>query len=152
MFLKNSNSKKSASQTAGRDRLPSVIVKGMHILGNIIDEDGTIDMDGTLDGNIRCAMLTIRANGVVKGEIQASHVLVYGKINGLIKAKQVSLFAGCRIEGIVMHEQLSIEDGAFIDGKLKRMDRLASEDTEGDDEASDSEKHPKMLENIRLIR
>ncbi|MCE2926122.1 MAG: polymer-forming cytoskeletal protein [Rickettsiales bacterium] len=154
MFLKSSKRTNTSSPTnSGKSPVTlSVISRSMHILGNIVQEDGMIDLDGTLDGNVRCTMLTERANGIIKGEVQADTVLIYGRVEGLIKAKQVSLFAGCHIEGIVMHEQLSIEDGAFIDGKLKRVDKKTSDAEDSSESASFEEKPLKMLENIRLIR
>ena len=149
MFRKSK--KESTVSTARKGSIPSIVARDMHILGNIIHEDGVIDFDGTLDGNIRCDSLTIRANGVITGEIEATNLQVYGHVNGLIKAKNVVLLDGCRIEGTVMHEQLSIEDGAFIDGTCKRTDKTASSELLQNDEDM-PESTAKMLENIRLIR
>lgn len=131
---------------------PTVVGKNMHILGNIVHEGGVVDFNGTLDGNLRCEALTVRADGVINGEIIANSVAVYGKVNGLIKAKNVHLYSGSTIEGIVMHEQICIEDGAFIDGKCKRTDKVASSVSVADFEDEPQEKPVKILENIRLIR
>lgn len=144
MFLKTKPAKK--------DSAPTVIGKNMHILGNIVHEDGVVDFNGTLDGNLRSEALTIRADGVINGEITATTVMVYGKVNGLIKAKNVHLYNGSYIEGIVMHEQLSIEDGAFIDGKCKRTNKLAGGSVAANSDDEPQEKPVKILENIRLIR
>ncbi|MDX2112770.1 MAG: polymer-forming cytoskeletal protein [Alphaproteobacteria bacterium] len=154
MFRKNSKpTRPSSASASGKALVPTIISRDLHMLGNIVHEDGTIDMDGTLDGNLRCRCLTVRPNGVIQGEVQADQVHVYGRVNGLIRAKQVSLFAGCHIEGIVMHEQLSIEDGAFIDGKLKRLDKSAAPASLMLElPEAEEEKPVKMLENIRLIR
>lgn len=154
MFLKTKSHPSKPSQ-GKKEALPSVIAKGTHILGNIIN-DGVVDFDGTLEGNMRCETLTIRPNGVVKGEVTAENIFVYGKVNGLIRAKNVHLHSTCHIEGIVMHESLSIEDGAFIDGKCKRTNKPTSNDSEEspfEDESQDSATPKvKVLENIRLIR
>ena len=125
---------------------PSVISADMNILGNIIS-DGFLDIDGRVEGNVRCASATIRANGKVKGDIVAEHINVYGEVTGLIKAKHVQLFPTARVEGIIMHESLSIQDGAFVDGKFKRTDKVFMDDDfdfEGDDNFD-------TLENLRLI-
>ena len=157
MFLKT-NKTNSSGQSKKETEL-TIIARGMNVLGNIVSE-GIIDCNGIVEGNIRCKMLTIREHGVVKGEITVETVLVYGKVNGLIRAKHVQLFATCSIEGIVMHESLSIEDGAFIDGKCKRTDKpiAVAEPVEipfggaFDDEIPEKVEKSKMLENIRLIR
>ena len=116
---------------AGKKPLPpSVIGPGTHILGNMIS-DAVIDFEGVIDGNIKCQNLTIRAGGVVRGEIVADVVSIYGKVRGLVRARSVNLYASCHVEGIVMHEALSIEDGAFLDGKCKRTNKIYTNDNEG---------------------
>jgi cytoskeletal protein CcmA (bactofilin family) len=156
MFLKNSPSSVPGATTGGskKESTPSIITRDMHMLGNIIS-DGVVDFDGTLDGNIRCNIFTLRSTGAVKGEIVASTVYVYGKVKGLIRAKNVHLYTSCNVEGIIMHEAITIEDGAFVDGKFKRTDRVLTDEEEEND-ASPSEdgalSDAKILENIRLIR
>jgi cytoskeletal protein CcmA (bactofilin family) len=103
----------------------------------------------------------------VNGEIHADNVQVYGRVKGLIKAKTVQLHSTCCVEGIIMHEAISIEDGAIIDGKIKRTNKASSssgampleEEYEEYGEYSDpgvgsgggnSDPH-KMMENIRLL-
>ncbi len=146
MFLKNKASA-SGITAVKKDSIPSVIARDLNILGNIVS-DGVVDFDGRLDGNIRCHTLSVRQHAVINGEVMADNLLVYGKIKGVIRARNVSLFASCRIEGIIMHESISIEDGAFIDGKCKRTDKIEDEDEEYGAESGGS---VKMLENIRLI-
>lgn len=153
MFWKTKpDTKKPAPAKKGA--FPTVVTREMHILGNIVS-DGVIDFDGTIDGNIRCQMLTVRGHGKVNGEIIADTVLVYGKVVGLIRSRHAHLFSSCHIEGIVMHESITIEDGAFIDGKCKRTNKIldVKKPVVEDDEESDSSARPlKVLENIRLIR
>jgi len=160
MFRKNNESnaiaKTSGNNKNKKEAIPSIITRDVNVLGNIVS-DGNIDFDGTLNGNIRCAMLTIRGNGYIKGEVVANCVVVYGKVKGLIRAKNVQLCASCNVEGIIMHEVISIEDGAFIDGKCKRTDKIQTAEDEENDSGDfsfedNSGSEPKMLENIRLIR
>jgi cytoskeletal protein CcmA (bactofilin family) len=132
MFLKNKSNpvaKIAASHT--KDSVPSMISKDFHLLGNIIS-DGVIDFDGKIDGNIRCHTLNVRKNAVINGEIVADDVFVYGKVKGIVRAKNAYLYNGSRIEGIVMHESIAIEDGAFLDGKLKRTDKPETKADESD--------------------
>lgn len=157
MFKKNNSGGTSVMKSSGnrKEQIPSVMTSDVHVLGNIVS-DGNVDFDGTLNGNIRCATLTIRANGFIKGEVVANNVMVYGKVKGLIRAKNVQLFSTCNVEGIIMHETVAIEDGAFIDGKFKRTDKVHTDDEateEGDfvfDETNTVDQ--KLLDNIRLIR
>jgi len=164
MFRKNNNTPHAMMKSSGnksgnkKETIPSIVTQDVNVLGNIVS-DSNIDFDGTLNGNIRCSILTIRENGFIKGEVVANNVFIYGKVKGLVRAKHVHLFAGCNVEGIVMHETLSIEDGAFIDGKCKRTDKIQTAEDEADSDSDtdfvfdDSNTvESKILENIRLIR
>ena len=164
----NSNSKSQPASALGkRGVTPSVIAADMCVLGNIIS-DGMLDIDGKIEGNVRTHTVSIRENGKVKGDVIAEVVHVYGTIEGLVKAKAVMLYGTARVTGTVMHESLMIEDGAFIDGKLKRTDKVFVEDESAallssqasqlleahfdndNDDASDAERI--VLEHLRLIR
>jgi cytoskeletal protein CcmA (bactofilin family) len=152
---------------------PSVLAADLHILGNLIG-DGVIDIDGKIDGNVRAHTVSIRANGCVRGDIIAEIVHVHGEVDGTIKAKSVSLHSTARVVGMVMHEALSIEDGAFVDGQCKRTDKIfvdaegnelpaLSADALADDEISFAPSTPDrmdddaavdvtILNSLRLVR
>lgn len=164
MFRKPNNSLQSVPAKAGaaKKSVPSVVSSDMHVLGNIVAE-GIVDFDGTIDGNIRCMTLVLRHNGKINGEVYADNVQVYGNVRGLIKAKTVQLHSTCCVEGIIMHEAISIEDGAIIDGKIKRSNK-ASSSAAGDaakeseyeeygeyEHVEDDGASPNLLDNIRLI-
>ena len=98
-FLKNNPAGAVTTVTTKgnkKEASPSIITQDVNLLGNIVSE-GNIDLDGTLNGNVRCSILTIRANGYVKGEVVANSVTVYGKVKGLISAKHVQLCASCNV-------------------------------------------------------
>ena len=57
----------------------------------------------------------------IRGEITADYVQVFGKINGQIKAREVVLAKTAHVVGDVLHENLSIEPGAFLEGLCKRI-------------------------------
>jgi len=155
MFSKNKKNSVIKHTSNKKDNTFSILSVDMNIVGNLASE-GDVDFDGTLHGNMRCNCITVRANGQIKGEVVANDVFVYGVVKGLIRAKNVHLFAGSIVEGIIMHETLSIEDGATIDGKLKRTDRLETvtareEGMEFSFDDSSSSTETRMLDNIRLI-
>lgn len=162
MFRKAKNDAAAEKPSKKNSAIPSVVTSDVHLLGNLVSES-IVDFAGTIDGNIQCDVLTLRAEGTVKGEITANVVNIHGTVKGLIKARAVNLLASCKVEGIIIHEQLSIEDGAFVDGKFKRSDRAAEtaklaledrrdQDEDGDEDAGKPLTNTKILENIRLIR
>ncbi len=48
-------------------------------------------------------------------------VRVYGTVNGQIKARAVTLAKSAHVVGNILHENLSIEEGAFLEGHCKRL-------------------------------
>ncbi len=159
---------KAAAISHRKGLIPSVIASGMHVLGNIVS-DGVLDIEGKIEGNVRGQTITIRPEGMIRGDVVADTLHVYGAIEGLIKARNVNLYSEARVSGTIMHESITIEDGALVDGKFKRTDRLAFEDAEprrlvapimeskfSNDNDNGSEDEPseaeiRILENLRLI-
>ena len=168
----NSNAEKTqkaAAVPARKGLSPSVIAAGMHVLGNIVSE-GVLDIDGQIEGNVRGHTICVRPNGLIRGDVVADTVHVYGAIEGLIKAKNVLLYTDARVSGTIMHESITIEDGAFVDGKFKRTDRILMDgedvaiphqlraptidtnfNSDNDNDEAPSEAEIKILENLRLI-
>ncbi len=153
----NESKSQSASSGVGKKSAPSVISADMNVLGSIIS-DGFIDIDGNVDGNVKCDSAVIRTNGSVKGDVIANDVQIYGYVEGLVKAETVSLYHTAQVTGVIMHESLTIEDGAFVDGKFKRMERNAPdevievtrEELEKEDENRD-EPAESVMDNLKLI-
>lgn len=153
--ISSKNNHNSSAQSAKKTpSAPTLIAMDMNILGNLFSE-GITDIDGRVEGNVKAEQITIRPNGKIKGDLSAETVHVYGEVKGLIKAKSVHLYSTCRVEGIIMHESLSIEDGAFVDGKFKRSDKMLSDslmDQTLEDSADSEETNGlKLLGNLRLV-
>lgn len=149
MFQKNNNSGAASSSAKGstmpalRKQPPSVIAADVNLLGNVISE-GMLDVDGRIEGNVKCKAITIRKNGAIIGDVMADSVQVYGRVKGLLKSKEVHLFSTAHVEGVIMHESLSIEDGAFVDGQFKRVENMKQESAMSDAEMD-------ILQNLKLI-
>ena len=172
MFKRSTKTRGAHDSASARSKAmePSVIASNMNVLGNIVS-DGILDIDGQVDGNVRGHYVTVRPNGRIRGDLMAEDVFVHGTVDGLIKAQNVTLFSTAHVRGTIMHETIVIEDGASVDGKLKRTERLAIEDMRAEsvrrnitpaidssfnsdndnDEAPQSEKEIRILENLRLI-
>ncbi len=51
---------------------------------------------------------------------------VYGTVKGVIRARSVFVAASARVISDIVHETISIEPGAYIEGQLKRLDTADS--------------------------
>ena len=105
--------------------VPSIISADMNVAGNL-SGDGVMQIDGTVDGDVRCVEATIGRNAHVVGQIECDTVYVHGTVTGEIRARSVSLSASARVTGDIQHEELSIEAGAHMEGKLLRQDAQQS--------------------------
>lgn len=153
MFSKTSKAEAAAlgSNNVSKKGVPSVISSDLHILGNLISE-GLIDVDGSVEGNVKGELVTIRTNGKVNGDVVAEAVHVYGEVHGLIRARAVHLYSSCHVEGVIMYQSLSVEDGAFVDGKFKRMQENAPLSTSAEHmEISDEDSFMEGSPSLRLI-
>ncbi len=151
MFQRNNDSNNGGKEPPQKKSPPTIISNDIHMLGNIISE-GTLDVDGHIDGNIKCRSITIRKNGVIKGDVIADAIQVYGKVEGVLKAKEVNLYASCHVEGVIIHETLTIEDGAFVDGQFKRSTRIDMTELELlGDSSHDAEDEDDVFRRLKLI-
>lgn len=165
MFKRKNKAAKAAGSAKKQVLLPSVISADMHVIGNIVSIDGALDIDGQIDGNIRCHTVSLRENGRVRGDIVADNIYIYGRVEGLVKGHQVTLYSTANVVGTIMHEALSVEDGAFVDGQFKRTDRLSDEElqakrlanittvytNDNDNDEPPSEAELIILKNLQLI-
>ncbi len=158
MFQKTSNKAEAAAlnvnASQNKKNVPTVLSCDLHILGNLSSE-GMVDVDGSIEGNVKAEHVSIRTNGKVIGDVVAEQVHVYGTVRGLIRAHAVHLYASCHVEGVIIHQSLSVEDGAFVDGKFKRA-QGQSLDTRMEEDSGSSEEGiidipPATSGNLRLI-
>jgi len=118
-------------RSAMKSKAPSIISADMALQGSIIS-DGEVQLDGSVEGNIRAGSLTIGEEASVDGEVIAETVIIRGKVKGSIRARQVQLAATARIEGDIVHSALSMESGAFFDGNCRHSsDPVADADQSG---------------------
>ena len=121
MFSKSKREFESGTGgTAAKPAVPSIISTDMKIVGDLTSE-GEIQVDGTVEGDIKSKHLLIGEPAHITGEIVAEVVEVYGTIHGQIKATSVSLAKTAHVVGDILHDNLSIEKGAFLEGHCKRI-------------------------------
>lgn len=99
----------------------SVIDAWLTITGNL-ESEGEVQVDGEINGDIRCAHLTVGKDATVDGNITAEEVVVRGTVKGVIRANRVILQDSARVESEVYHKKLAIEEGASFEGTSHRCE------------------------------
>lgn len=99
----------------------STLSQDLHITGNI-KTSGDIQVEGTVEGDIRAHLLTIGETATIKGEVTADDVVVNGRVVGRVRGLKVRLTATARVEGDIIHKTIAIESGAHFEGSVQRQD------------------------------
>ena len=98
------------------DEESSVIGDAAVIVGDLTSE-GEIEVQGTVEGNIRCRSVIVGEGGEVRGEIVAEAVDIRGSVEGPVVAASVTVARTARIIGHITHRELTIEPGAYLEGR-----------------------------------
>ena len=93
---------------------------------------GSLDVAGLVNGNIFVSEMIITEAGSVRGSIEAANIEVNGHVEGKISADVIIIGRSAVIKGdIFFKNTLKTEEGADIDGYIKRISKGKS-DTEED--------------------
>lgn len=103
---------------AAKNAAPSLLSSDLVINGNL-ESAGDMQVDGTIEGDIKSQKLTISTSAVVRGSIEAESVVIAGNVTGQIKARHVTLNKSARVIADVIQERLTIEPGAFFEGNCR---------------------------------
>lgn len=99
----------------------SQIGSDLTIIGNLVSK-GEVHIDGEVQGDLHAANIVVGESARITGGIVADEVIVRGTVMGSIRGKRVVLQSSSKVEGDIFHSQLAIEQGAFFEGKSRRMD------------------------------
>ena len=84
----------------------SVISRGLKVVGNVISEDD-IQVDGSVEGDIKGTSVSISANAQVNGSLSA------------ITAERVKISSAGRVKGDIHYRTLAVEEGGILDGQCR---------------------------------
>ena len=99
----------------------SLLSSDLTIKGNL-KTAGDIQIEGTVEGDIRAHLLTVGEGATVNGECVADDVIVNGRVVGRVRGLKVRLTATARVEGDIIHKTIAIESGAHFEGSVQRQD------------------------------
>jgi cytoskeletal protein CcmA (bactofilin family) len=98
----------------------SVIGNDLKIVGRglKIVSQGALQIDGEIEGDVRGTEVVVGEQGKVTGMVAAQHVVVRGKVSGIVCGIMVAL-QSC-VNGDIHHMSLTIEQGAEFEGRSRR--------------------------------
>ena len=110
----------SVAAPAGTKIQHSIISPALTVTGDIITT-GDLTVEGTVDGSITCRTLTLGGTPTIKGDVKAETVRVCGAFTGSISASQVHLVKSAVMRGDIHYHTLTIDQGAYFEGKAARL-------------------------------
>jgi cytoskeletal protein CcmA (bactofilin family) len=103
----------------------SVVGSELSIKGNL-ESRGEVQIDGAIEGDVHAMRIVIGEAARITGNLLAEDVVVRGAIAGSIRGKRVTLEAASHVEGDIFHKMLTIEKGAFFEGRSRRVEDPAA--------------------------
>ncbi len=82
--------------------------------------NGPIEVQGNVVGSLRAPEITVAGSGRVEGSVVAHDLVVLGVVSGRVSARNVQLAPSAVVQADVTHEQIAIEAGAELEGRLQR--------------------------------
>ena len=122
MFGNNSN-----KSNKPQNRIDCLIGTGTTVTGDV-SFTGGLRIDGIVRGNVTTAngetgTLVVSEQARVDGEINVSHVVVNGMVNGPVTANDyLELQAKARITGDIEYKTLEMHLGAVVQGRLHHVE------------------------------
>ncbi|MEM7212766.1 MAG: polymer-forming cytoskeletal protein [Pseudomonadota bacterium] len=98
---------------------PSLLSSDLNIKGNVTSS-GDIQIEGTIEGDVRAHLLTVGESATIHGEVIADDVVVNGRVIGRVRGLKVRLTSSARVEGDIVHKTIAIESGAHFEGSVQR--------------------------------
>ena len=115
----SSSSPARPKSSLGSQAESSVISAGLKIVGNLQSE-ADVMISGTVEGDINSRSLTVSEGATVVGTIESTSVEVRGRVDGQVNASSVKVARGGHVNGDILYETLSIDEGAVVEGQLRR--------------------------------
>ena len=97
----------------------SIIAQGTRVKGDF-ETDGTLRVEGTVEGMIRAAKaVVVGKDGVVLGDITTQDAVIGGKVSGKVVAEsRLELQATCVIDGEIRARRVKLDEGGKVNGQV----------------------------------
>ena len=112
------NNKKAADLNISNTNISTLIGEGCRIEGNISAKD-SLKIDGEIQGNLNIeGSVIIGEKSHVQGDVRCADLVVFGRLDGNIHARQLQLKQSAQIYGNIEAHILQVEPGAVYQGTV----------------------------------
>ena len=87
-----------------------------------IEAEGTLIVEGSVRGTIKCTSLEILEKGRVDAKVEGENVTVAGDFEGeMVCSRKLSILRTGKVLGEIAYSALSIESGGLLDGTASQF-------------------------------
>jgi cytoskeletal protein CcmA (bactofilin family) len=111
-------------------KLATLVAHDVHIAGDLEFSDG-LRMDGHVKGNVmgrpgEQTLLVVSDQGSITGNVHAYDIVINGAITGDVTVEHlVELQSNAHVTGNIFYQQLRMDVGASVEGKLTKRENAA---------------------------
>ncbi len=99
----------------------SVISSDLKVVGNL-ESTGDIEIDGSVEGDIKSRSVTVGASANIKGTVDSESMVIHGTVSGQVRGDLVRIMGSATVTGNIAYQTLSVEEGAAVEGEIRRKD------------------------------
>jgi len=99
---------------------PTIVGAGCKLTGNI-DTDHTVQIHGSIKGNITAGTIIIGRGGSVIGNVKAHALFLHGSLEGDATIETVNVFANAKMTGTLYYKTLNITGNNGLECKLEKL-------------------------------
>lgn len=96
----------------------SVIAEDLTIEGNIKSGDGSVEIKGSVSGDINVLSIVVRAGGLVQGALSGKSVLLEGRHKGTLKCDDLTLSSTSHVQADISAQTVTAQNGAEIESEM----------------------------------
>ena len=101
----------------GSRKLETIVGSGTRIAGKLC-VDGTVRIDGVLEGDIEADWVVVGETGKIRGNTRTRGMVVGGEVEGNVDASEIlELKEKSRVTGEIRAPRLAVSEGAVFDGR-----------------------------------
>lgn len=98
----------------------SVIGPDMVVTGDV-RATADLHIDGSIEGDVHCGNLVQGTESRIVGGVTADTARIAGSVEGSVRVQHLTVERTARIVGDVEYQDITIENGGHVDGRLKRI-------------------------------
>lgn len=108
-----------AKSASSRIVKPSSISEGFELTGEIVSQ-GSLHVEGRINGNIKAENVTIGSKGAVKGSVKCHSLAIKGEFSGDAACNNLSLSGNAVVNGDIRYRSLTMAAGTILKGTVTR--------------------------------